>query len=49
MIGTCWEIGSWAADAWEDNTWKGMLLRLWKDGLYFIEQLGGGIVYLKQL
>lgn len=43
---------------WEDTVWKDVWKAVWaapavavvrKDGLYFMEQLGGGIVYLKQL
>lgn len=49
MIGTCWATTSWATDAWAVGSWADATLLRWKDGLYLMIPMGGGVVYLKQL
>jgi hypothetical protein len=52
MIGTCWVQTSWASDAWVESSWAEASTPptpQWKDGLYMMVPMGGGVVYLKQL
>jgi len=48
-MGTCWAVGVWAANTWAANTWAAAAEGYWKDGLYFMIDMGGGVIYLKQL
>jgi hypothetical protein len=43
---------------WKDTVWKDVWKAVWKaastpipfkDGLYFMEKMGGGVIYLKKL
>ena len=50
LTGTVWKDTVWK-DVWK-AVWAAPEVAVvlhWKNGLYFMEQLGGGIVYLKQL
>jgi hypothetical protein len=48
-MGTVWASNIWAASSWAVGSWDNRDTTLWKDGLYMMIEMGGGIIYLKQL
>jgi len=51
-MGTCWATNCWATDSWATGSWADggtPVVPTYKDGLYFMIPMGGGVIYLKQL
>ncbi len=50
-VGSVWAAGSWSNTCWEANTWANAVaaFNIFTEGAYMMIDLGGGLVYLKQL